>query len=125
LLILFESEKLRFQGLYQSPFYGLDFYIFSRKILISQNLIKYLGLDMPYKVKVSEGGTIYLPAKIRKALGINPKDEVLLSLEGDKVILRPLKSVFALGAKRKKIVNITVEEFERESEKMQSELYEE
>lgn len=78
-----------------------------------------------YRVKVSKGGVIYLPIEIRRALGISPNDELLLLLEGDKIVLKPLKSIFTLGAERKKIVTITVEEFERESEEMQSELYEE
>jgi AbrB family looped-hinge helix DNA binding protein len=35
--------------------------------------------------RVAEGGRIVIPAAARKALGIEPGDEVLLELEGDSI----------------------------------------
>ena len=39
------------------------------------------------KTKLREGGRIVIPAKYRKAMGLNPGDEVLLTLEDDELKL--------------------------------------
>ncbi len=76
-----------------------------------------------YRVKVGEKGVVYLPAKIREKLGIKKGGELLLEVRGDQVILRPVKTIFKLGIESRKISKISVEEFERESEEMQVDLY--
>ena len=42
-------------------------------------------------VRVAEGGRIVIPAGIRKALAIEPGDEVLVSLEDDSLRIRSRK----------------------------------
>jgi AbrB family looped-hinge helix DNA binding protein len=37
------------------------------------------------KTTISEGGRIVIPSKYRKAMGLNPGDEVLLTLEDDEL----------------------------------------
>ncbi|MDQ3459974.1 MAG: AbrB/MazE/SpoVT family DNA-binding domain-containing protein [Deinococcota bacterium] len=38
-----------------------------------------------YRTKVAEDGHLVIPAPFRKALGVKPGDEVILSLEGGEV----------------------------------------
>ncbi len=37
------------------------------------------------KTKIREGGRLVIPAEYRKALGLKPGDEVILSLEGGEI----------------------------------------
>lgn len=43
-------------------------------------------------VKISSKGQITLPAKIRKALGVQPKDKLELVLRDKEVIIQPVRS---------------------------------
>ena len=49
---------------------------------------------------------------------------MILTIEDECIVIKPLKSVFTLGASSGKIAEISVEEFEKESEELQRELYE-
>ena len=48
-----------------------------------------------YVSSVSPKGQIVLPAEIREALGVRPKDRVAIRLEGDRVVVTPLRSGLA------------------------------
>jgi len=69
-------------------------------------------------------GILYLPAEVRKRLGIDENSDLILTIEDECIVIKPLKSVFVLGASSRKIAEISVEEFEKESEELQRELYE-
>jgi AbrB family looped-hinge helix DNA binding protein len=43
-------------------------------------------------VTVSSRGYLVLPAKLRKEMDLGPGTRMILSLEGDRIILRPVKS---------------------------------
>lgn len=43
------------------------------------------------KLRVNENGRVVIPASFRKALGINPGDEVILSLEEDELRITTMK----------------------------------
>ena len=75
------------------------------------------------KVRVGPKGVIYLPSDVRRALGIVEGGELLVIVRDGEAVLRPLKSVFVMGIESRKISEVSVEEFERESEAMQVELY--
>ncbi len=75
------------------------------------------------KLRVGRNGLVYLPVKVRRQLGIEEGGKLIVVVEDDKLILLPEKSVFKLGAESRKISEISVEEFERESEAMQVERY--
>jgi len=75
------------------------------------------------KLRVGRNGLVYLPVKVRRQLGIEEGGKLILVVEDDKLILLPEKSIFKLGAESRKISEISVEEFERESEAMQVERY--
>ncbi|HDD64441.1 MAG: AbrB family transcriptional regulator [Thermoprotei archaeon] len=78
-----------------------------------------------HKIRVGEKGVIYLPISIRRKLGIERGGELIVSVKEDYVVLKPIKTVFKIGAESEKITEITVEEFERESEEYQRMMYEE
>ena len=72
---------------------------------------------------MGKNGVIYLPADVKKKLGVKDGGELVLIVKEDTVTLKPLKTIFKLGAKSRKICEITVEEFEKESVNMQVKLY--
>jgi AbrB family looped-hinge helix DNA binding protein len=43
------------------------------------------------RLRVNENGRVVIPASFRKALGINPGDEVILTLEEDELRLTTMK----------------------------------
>lgn len=46
--------------------------------------------------RVSSKGQITLPASCRRALGINPKDRVVVEIDGDRIIVRPIPDLLEL-----------------------------
>ncbi len=43
------------------------------------------------RLRINENGRVVIPAAFRKALGINPGDEVILSLEEDELRITTMK----------------------------------
>ena len=48
-------------------------------------------MDTEARLRVNENGRVVIPAPFRKALGINPGDEVVLRLEDDGLRITTLK----------------------------------
>jgi len=48
-------------------------------------------MDAETRLRINENGRVVIPAPFRKALGINPGDEVILRLEGDELRITTLK----------------------------------
>ncbi len=75
-------------------------------------------------LKVGKKGAIYLPKRVMEELGIEPGDVLVMKVtEGNKVVLELVPDPLTLAIKSKKWARTTVEEFERDSEKEQEELY--
>ncbi len=49
-------------------------------------------MDTEARLRINENGRVVIPASFRKALGINPGDEVILRLEDDEIRLSTLRS---------------------------------
>jgi len=75
------------------------------------------------KVRISKKFTLYLPKAIVEAAGIKEGDFVKIRVENSKIILEPVPNPFDLALKGPKFAKTTFEEFERESEEIQSELF--
>lgn len=75
------------------------------------------------KVRISKKFTLYLPKAIVKAVGIKGGDFVKIRVEDSKIILEPVPDPFDLALKGPKFARTTFEEFERESEEIQNELF--
>jgi len=48
-------------------------------------------MDAETRLRINENGRIVIPAAFRKAMGINPGEEVLLRLEDDELRITTLK----------------------------------
>ena len=75
------------------------------------------------KVRISKKFTLYLPKAVVEAVGLKEGDFVKIKVNGSKIILEPIPNPFDLALKGPKFAKITFEEFEKESEEMQSELF--
>ncbi len=64
-------------------------------------------------VKLTKKGTVYLPAEIRKELGLKEGERLLISHEGGKIILQPVKSATAM------LLGLTAGSFGRTAEDVQ------
>ncbi|RLE89249.1 MAG: AbrB/MazE/SpoVT family DNA-binding domain-containing protein [Thermoprotei archaeon] len=74
-------------------------------------------------LKVGKRELYIFPKKVMKELGIREGDLAYIQLEGNKIIIEFIPDPFTLAIKTKKWAKTTVEEFEKESEKEQQELY--
>ena len=72
-------------------------------------------------MKLSRKNTLYIPKFMTEGLGIKGV-VVKLRLEGSKIIIEPIPA-FALAMKGSKFAKTTFEEFERESEELQDEVF--
>ena len=77
------------------------------------------------KVRISKKFTLYIPKAIVKAVGIKEGDYVKMRIEDSKIILELVPDPFDVALEGPKFAKITFEEFEKESEKMQDELFRE
>jgi len=75
------------------------------------------------KTRISKKFTLYIPKAIAEAAGIKEGDFVKIRVENSRIILEPVLDPFDLALKGPKFARITFEEFERESEEMQSEFF--
>jgi len=48
-------------------------------------------MDGEARLRINENGRVVIPASFRKALGINPGDEVILRLEDDELRITTMK----------------------------------
>ena len=48
-------------------------------------------MDAETRARINENGRLVIPASFRKALGINPGDEVILQLEDDELRITTMK----------------------------------
>jgi AbrB family looped-hinge helix DNA binding protein len=58
------------------------------------------AMDSETRLRVNENGRVVIPASFRKALGINPGDEVLLRLEDDELRITTMKQRIARAQRR-------------------------
>ena len=75
------------------------------------------------KVRLSKKNTIYIPKSIADAVGIKEGSILKLRVENSRIIIEPIPDPFDLALKGTKFAKISFEEFEKESEEMQNELF--
>jgi len=81
-------------------------------------------LSLVFKCKVGKKGALYLPKGVLKMLRLREGVKVELTVEEGRLVVRPIYDPLDLALNGPKFAETTVEEFERESEEMQSELFE-
>ncbi len=75
------------------------------------------------KTRISKKSTLYIPKALAEAIGIKEGDLVRLRVEGSRIIIEPVLDPFDLALKGPKFAKTTFEEFEKESEEIQNELF--
>lgn len=56
---------------------------------------------MTYTVSITSQGQISIPAKLRRELGLEKTKKAVVSKEGDKLIVEPIKDLLELGGSLK------------------------
>ena len=75
------------------------------------------------KTRISKKFTLYIPKAIAEAVGLREGSIVRLRVEGSRIIIEPVPDPFDYALKGPKYARIKFEDFERESEEMQDELF--
>ena len=98
---------------------GREIFIFSEKIYYFWDFI----MVSEVKVRLSRKNTLYIPKAMALAVGIREGSFVKLRVEGLRIVIEPILDPFDLALKGSKFAKTTFEEFEKESEEMQDELF--
>ena len=75
------------------------------------------------RVRLSKKNTLYIPRSIANAVGIKEGSLLRLRVEGSRIIIEPIPDPFTLALTGSKFARTTFEEFEKESEEIQRELF--
>ena len=75
------------------------------------------------KVRVSKKNTLYIPKVIAEVVGLKEGSVVKLRVVNGKIVIEPIHDPFDLALEAPKFARTTFEEFERESEEIQDELF--
>ncbi len=73
-------------------------------------------------VRIGKRRTLVIPKKIAENLGIEEGMRVNLRVEGDKMIIEPIRDAIWLALHGKKVAKVTLKELEEESFERQKEL---
>ncbi|MEB3778905.1 MAG: AbrB/MazE/SpoVT family DNA-binding domain-containing protein [Desulfurococcales archaeon] len=74
-----------------------------------------------WRLRVGKKRAIYLPKDVLRAVGLSVGDQVIVRVEGDRIIIERAPDPFLLAVKRRMWAKTTVDEFEEESEYEQEE----
>ena len=75
------------------------------------------------RVRLSKKNTLYIPKNIARAVGIREGSILKLRAEGRRIIIEPIPDPFDLALHGSKFAKTSFEEFERDSEDFQNELF--
>jgi len=75
------------------------------------------------RVRLSKKNTLYIPRSIADAVGIREGSLLRLRVEGSRIVIEPIPDPFTLALTGSKFAKTTFEDFERESEEIQCELF--
>jgi len=82
-------------------------------------------MGLTIKTRVGKKNTIYIPKAIAEAVGFREGSIVVMTVKGGKIVIEVVPDPFDLALRRPKFAETTFEEFEKESEEMQSDLFDE
>lgn len=77
------------------------------------------------KTRVGKKNVLYIPKSIAEAVGLREGSVVKLRVKGYRVIMEVVPDPFDLALRYPKFAKVSFEEFEKESEEMQREFFEE
>jgi len=77
---------------------------------------------MPSRVvRVTKKNTIYIPKEIAEKVGISKGTLIEMSLENERIVLKPIPDQLWLALYGPKFAEVSIEDVERTSEEMQEE----
>jgi len=82
-------------------------------------------MGLTIKTRVGKKNTIYIPKAIAEAVGLREGSIVVMTVKGGKIVIEVVPDPFDLALRGPKFAETTFDEFEKESEEMQSELFKE
>jgi len=82
-------------------------------------------MGLTIKTRVGRKNVIYIPKAIAEAVGLKEGSVVTISVKEGKIVIEVVPDPFDLALRWPKFAETTFEEFERESEEMQGELFKE
>jgi len=82
-------------------------------------------MGLTIKTRVGKKNTIYIPKAIAEAVGLREGSIVVMKVKGGKIVIEVVPDPFDLALRGQKFAETTFDEFEKESEEMQSELFKE
>ena len=68
-----------------------------------------------WRLRVGKKRAVYLPRRALEAVGLAEGDQVVVRVEGNRIIIERAPDPFLLAVERRKWAKTTVEEFEEES----------
>ncbi len=74
---------------------------------------------MAYRVRLSSKGAVYLPRELLRRLGLREGSELLVRVEGNRIVITPVYDPLELALHGRKYGRVTVEELEEWSEEWQ------
>ena len=80
------------------------------------------GAGLTFEVKVHRGRRITIPKAVADLLGIGEGSRLRLRIEGDMVVLEPVRDALWFAIHGPKVAYISFEELEEESEREQGRL---
>jgi antitoxin MazE len=75
------------------------------------------------RTRVGRRNTLYIPKGIAEAVGIRENSVVELRVEDGRLVVEVVPDPFELALRGSKFARVKMEDFERESEEMQRELF--
>ena len=82
-------------------------------------------MGLAVKTRVGKKNMLYIPKGVAEAAGIREGSIVKLRVKDNKIIIEVVPDPFELALRYPKFARTSFEEFERESEEMQDELFNE
>ncbi len=79
-------------------------------------------MGLTARIRVSRKNMLYIPKSIAEAVGMKEGTVVKLRVKNNKVVIEIVPDPFELALRYPKFAKTSFEEFEKESEEMQSEL---
>jgi len=82
-------------------------------------------MGLTIKTRVGKKNTIYIPKAIAEAVGLREGSIVVMTVKDSKIVIEVVPDPFDLALRGPKFAETTFDEFEKESEEMQNELFKE
>lgn len=74
-----------------------------------------INVSLEVSARIGKRRTLVIPKKIAERLGVEEGVRVNITVEGDKIIVKPMRDAVWLSLHGKKVARVSIEELEEES----------